>query len=295
MHRLAAILAILATLGLTSCDPATIASLAAAIGIPEGTETVPYNGPQNITTNNLVLDGYHFDEGIQISASNVTIRNSLIETGGRDYGIRVATDPAIDHTFQDIDIVGMGTGTLECQYGVGFAHYTADGVDVSNCEDAFKIQKGTITGSLCRDLIPGGGNHADCVQISNGPGPVTATGNFFFAPFRQSNATFQICNDNALVPITIDNVLIEGNVLSGGNVLVNGCVGTGEVVIRNNYLEGFSTRNAQNPEWPEDPNPALHHAFIVNLNATHCGNVWYDNTEEYPTGSSEPFPADSPC
>lgn len=159
---------------------------------------------------------------------------------------------------------------------------------MQGCEDGVRVfSDTTITGSMIWNLDTTVGDpspHADAIQTTYGGDNVIITGNYFFAPWRFSNAVFQIAGNT--IPVT--NWLIEDNVLSGGNYLFNGSVSSG-VIARNNILEDRSTKfpadNGSNP--PE----VINRGLVVNMTLNHCGNVW----EDFNNPETDPYPADEEC
>lgn len=200
---------------------------AATTGVPEGTDLVESEGV-TVTEPGTVLEGIHFRGAVVIEADDVTIRNSLVETGTSKYPIHIRGGTT-GILIEDVEVDNMG-GT-----GIGIL-YSGEGatlrrLDIHSAEDGIRIQGSNLTleASYIHDMHRQPDGHHDTVQIRSGNN-VTLHGNTLLA-YRADqddpmNAAIQIGSLLGDEPIT--NLMVIGNYLNGGNLTINGG-GRGEV------------------------------------------------------------------
>jgi hypothetical protein len=107
-------------------------------GIAPGTRLTDA-GKLTITRDGTVIDARDISGPIYIKADNVTIRNSRVTYGG-DYLIRIYAGFK-NATIEDTELIcpkdTKGTA-------IAFGRYTADGVDVTGCKNAFLTTGGNV-------------------------------------------------------------------------------------------------------------------------------------------------------
>ena len=193
---------------------------AGSTGVPAGTQLEPSDG-MRITEDNTVIDGLHVRGSITIDADNVTIRNTLVQTGTSLYPINVANDTT-GTLIENVEVDNEG-GT-----GIGiFLQGTATvrKVNVHSAEDGIRIQEDDvlIEDSYIHDLQPYDGGHHDTIQIRSGD-DVTLRGNNLqaYVPSLDTplNASLQIGSLAGDDPIS--NLRVIGNLMNGGNFTING-------------------------------------------------------------------------
>jgi len=193
---------------------------AASTGVPAGTHLESSDGLR-ITKDNTVIDGLHVQGSITIEADNVTIRNTLIETGTSLYPIHV-TSGTTGAVIENVEIDNQG-GT-----GIGMflqGTTTVRNADIHSAEDGIRIQADNvlIEDSYIHDLQRYDGGHHDTIQIRSGD-DVTIRGNNL-QPYRAStadpmNSALQIGSLSGDDPIS--NLRVIGNLMNGGNFTING-------------------------------------------------------------------------
>jgi hypothetical protein len=126
-------------------------------GIAPGTR-LTQTGKLTITKDNTVIDARDIRGPVYIKADNVTVRNSRVTYGG-DYLIRIYAGFK-NATIEDTELVCPKDTKGSA---IAFGRYSADGVDVTGCKNAFLTTGGNVqvTNSLW---------NGDEVEISLGRG-----------------------------------------------------------------------------------------------------------------------------
>lgn len=227
---------------------------ASTTGVPDGLRLRP-SGSLTITEDGTVVDGLHVQGRITIDADDVTVRNTLVEWRGSTYPIRVARGVS-GALIEDVEVDNMGSSGLGIFFNGGSG--TVRRADIHSSEDGIRIQASNVTveESYIHDLARRVGGHHDAIQIRSGSN-VTIRGNNLQAYVPSTgeymNAALQIGSLSGSTPIS--NLLVEGNLMNGGNYTVNGG-GRGEVasarytgnVFGPNYRYG-AVANLQGSSW----------------------------------------------
>ena len=190
----------------TNCLP-----VPSACGFPDATNTgVPagwspiqtVNGDMSVTTAGATLDGWDIHGCLDISAPNVTIRNSRVGCAVWSINAR-GTGLLLDHV-----TVSCGGTAGKGVVGVTF---TAVALDVSGCEDGFYIDPAgaTIRDSYVHDLFHASGAHTDSVQVVAG-GQVVVDHNTLENPDPQGSSVISADTTD------VRDVIVRGNLLAGG-------------------------------------------------------------------------------
>ncbi len=205
-------------------------------GVPAGRVLAPSAGLV-VSTPGAVVDGLDIDGCVLVTASDVTIRNSRIRCGQPTGGVAVRVSGAQNLVIEDTEIDGLGTA----QVGVGWSAYTLRRVNIHGVADGARFGSGvTIESSWIHDMVSIGTLHADALQTTTASNTVIR-GNYL-DPRNRATGAFH----NAAIMLgsetgtrTVRNVLIEGNVLGGGNFSVNvrGDINAETVVVRDNVFE----------------------------------------------------------
>ncbi|MCP3919068.1 MAG: hypothetical protein GY711_26290 [bacterium] len=190
---------------------------------PDATNTGPTNpsaltsvGSMTVTTDGALIENVRVGGTLRIKANNVTVRNFIVDGGGgSSYGIR-ATDGYQGIVIEDGEVKNV---VSSCIYGGGF---TARRLNVHESGgDGFKTT-GNVLVEHCwiHHLGTNPGAHADGNQTRYGSNFVFRANNFDMpitvpGPYK-SNAALIIQTGEG----PIDNVLIEGNWVNGGNFTV---------------------------------------------------------------------------
>ncbi|WP_369140394.1 hypothetical protein [Modestobacter versicolor] len=188
-------------------------------GVPAGTVLEP-SGDLEVTEEGAVVDGLDVDGCVVVRADDVTIQNTRIRCGDPDTAnvVQVA-DGVTGLLVQDTEIDGMGTADI----GVGWSDYTLRRVEIHRTNDGARLGDDVlIERSWIHDMTRQGELHPDCVQATQGVG-ITLRGNNLDVPARDigdlNNAAIMLGSETG--KRRLEQVLVEGNWLNGGNYTVN--------------------------------------------------------------------------
>jgi len=190
-------------------------------GVPAGT-SLRKIGSLVVRTNGVVITGKDVKGCIDVRASNVTIRRTRIRCPGW-YGIRLHTGHK-NLLVEDVEIDGMSSGV---GVAIGFSNYTLRRANIHHVVDGPRMGDNTVVeDSYIHHLDICRGCHNDGIQSGGGRNLIIRRNNIQH-PHRQTAAIFLTS-----VVAPIDNVLISGNVLNGGNYTIYAGEGTGSPNIR---------------------------------------------------------------
>jgi hypothetical protein len=264
-------------------------------GVPAGTtlKTVPgqvssgtgwsYSaaGQQvNVTGNGAVLSGLSFSGDINITASNVTIKNDLVVTGG-SFGIILRHTANV--TIQNSTVSGLNLTSGRVDTAISDAYGDSTGMvvkanNISDCRSAVQLTAGLVTGNYLHDPGYIAGDHTNGVIANGGTGQLTVSDNTILDNLGQTDAV-TIDTNQVAGPVT--NKVIENNLLSGGSYVIYGGTAFGHstsgIVIQDNrFGQGFYSKSGQF-------GPAAY------FDHTGAGNVWSGNVWDS-TGATIPAP-----
>jgi len=211
---------------------------------------IPYTGPNKITTPGTVIENVIFSRGITITAANVVIRNFKIDASNDFYGINTS---GINVLIEDGEITGALSSLV-----VG-GNFTLRKVNLHEGQsDAIKGGVNILVEACwIHRLGMKVDAHADGLQVRDGKNiifrgnnmdmPVPGSAGYPGTPYK-SNANFII--DQSQGPV--DNILIEGNWLNGGNFTIYNTKGATNVRVINNKFGKdykFGYKNGQFADW----------------------------------------------
>jgi hypothetical protein len=197
-------------------------------GVPAGTVLTPLGG-YTVTTPGAVIDAKDISGQVTIAAANVTIRRSRFTGGNDQYAIYVRSGSVRveDSEFRG----GYHTAAIAFDNWVGVRLNVHDMPD-----DGFKLgSNATLQDSWVHDFTPESGAHADGLQMQNGVTNSNVIHNFINIA---GNAALFLAPD--LGPTTNGPLLVDGNILGGGNYTLynvdgnNGQYFVHNITIRNN-------------------------------------------------------------
>jgi hypothetical protein len=236
-------------------------------GVPAGTALTP-SGSISVNTPGTVVSHVDVTGTIDVYASNVTITDTQVTTvSDGDPGI-VIHAPATNATIEDSTIAGPSNSNAA---GLAIHNTTQDPITVKqvyihNASDGVVGLQTTSDSYIVTDgIVPGA--HVEPVYIPGGNGPsgpeTTVDHNTLLDPQDQVAAVFG--DDHAYGTLT--NVTVDGNLMAGGDYVVElGCAGDGEqnISVENNRFSTIYYRNG-----------GQYGSSAVNLGATAwSGNVW---------------------
>lgn len=244
----------------TTTTPPSTWPDATTTGVPKGVTLTPMGGT-TVNTANTVIEGKLINGTINVAANNVTIRKCKLEGKGDPYAIRVQSGNV---TVEDCEICGQWTTAI-----LAFDNWTMRRCNVWGLPaDGVKIgDNSTLEACYFHDFDMASGEHADCGQIQNGVRNVVIRGNNLSSAGngKLGNAALFMAPD--LGPSSDGPVLIENNLLGGGNYTLY-CVdgNNGQYFIKNITIRGNRFKR-----------DARYGATNVNVDVAWSGNVWHDN------------------
>jgi len=230
------------------------------------------NGNMTITTNGTVVDGRYIKGFLIIRASNVTIRNTLVEGGvasgnGAIIDIQSGTNILLDHV-----TVTVANPSVYLD-GIWGDNLTGQYLDVSGSVDGMKLgSNSTIKNSYIHNMRffsndpnqGGGSTHNDAIQILEGTNILLEGNNMVMV--ASDNASVQITQDFG----TVSNVTIQSNWMDGGGCTVN--IAHKSQPLNNVFV--YNNRFGRNTGFSGC-------ALLVStqVNITQSGNVYDDNNQ----------------
>jgi hypothetical protein len=225
-------------------DPVTDGGTAGAVlavdaqtGVPAGTVLTPMTGNLIVKTPGYVLQNVDLQGCLVIKATDVVVRNSRITCGSPPGLAVIQTAPtAYRFTIEDSEVDGAG----RAQIGLGYSNITARRVEVRNTVDGVRAAWHVLLeDSWVHSMVRVGDLHPDAVQTTGGR-DIVIRGNTLDPMTSDSgdlmNAAIMIGSETSDTGLL--DVLIENNVLDGGNYTVNmrGDTVFTNVVFRNNVF-----------------------------------------------------------
>jgi hypothetical protein len=207
-------------------------------GVPPGATLTPRLGNVVITVDGSTLENLDVTGCINVRANNVTIRNVRVSCARSADNVAVRLAKGYRGLLvEDSEVDGMGT----TQVGIGYSQFTLRRVEVRNTGDGIRIGSGSsVEGSWVHDMVRLGALHPDAIQTTGGTG-IIIRGNTLSpansATGDPNNAAIMMGSEEAP---QLASVLVEDNVLSGGNMTVNvrGDTVVQDVVVRRNVFSG---------------------------------------------------------
>jgi len=204
-------------------------------GVPPGTKllTVPgqvSSGPGwsysasaqavHVTGNGAVLSGLNIPYVVSITASNVTIKDDQIVTGGA-YAVALRHTSGV--TVEDDAISGLNTGSGRVNAAVADLYGDSTGMviednNISLFRNGVQVSSGLVHGNWIHDCgyIPG--DHTNGVIDNGGTDQLTVTDNTICINLDQTDAV--TLDDLAGNPVS--NKTIDGNLMGGGSYVIYG-------------------------------------------------------------------------
>ncbi len=214
-------------------------------GVPAGTVLTP-SGSLNITTPGTVIDALEVNGCITVSASNVTIKRTLVHGGGCYEPIHVASGTNLQVFDTEID----GERSAMCGESIGPENYTITRVNAHSCSDGPRLAGTgpiTIQDSWIHDLSNLPNDHGDGIQSYGHTGGTVVVRHNTIA--GGSNAAFFTADGSS------GDMIIDSNLMSGGGftlrVYDNRVRVTNNLIVAGSYQFGpvhaFSAPGASDP------------------------------------------------
>jgi len=192
----------------TTVPPNTSWPNASTTGVPTG-KALKASGDLTITADNTVIDGYNITGTVNVEAKNVVIKNSKIHDGGY-FGVYVRSGNV---TIIDSELFNNSAAAIV------FDNWTAIRVNIHGmAEDGVKLGSNTtLQDSYIHDFAGEAGAHADGAQLQGGLENVTIRHNYIvpLSVATPENSALFLAPD--LGPSSTGPVVIDNNLLGGGN------------------------------------------------------------------------------
>ena len=209
---------------------------AATTGVQAGTNLTTHSGALTLSTAGQVVSGLVITGGVQITASNVTLENCIIEVPSSspwDIGIAGGLTGV---TLENCEIIGAGSAGPVGSYGIyvqGNSQVTINSVNMHDVGQGLVLNDGQVTleNSYIHDLHAGSGTHYEDI------GYFGAAKSSTFSLNIQNNTLINENNQTAVVFLqnyfgALSNVTVNNNILVGGDYTV--------------YSDGSATSNPVN-------------------------------------------------
>jgi Right handed beta helix region len=220
----------------------------------------------NVTGNGAVLTGLSIPCNLNITASNVTINDDKVLTGGT-YGITIQHTANV--TIENSTVSGLNQTTGRVNYAIDDLYSDSTGLviknnDVADWRIGVNVAGGQVTGNYIHDPGYIAGDHTDGLYDNGGTMPLTISGNTILNNLTEVDAIFLSSNAGA----TISNKTITNNLLAGGGYAI---------------YAGSHARSASNIVIRENRFSQLYYPSggrygpIADFDPRGKGNVWSDN------------------
>jgi len=266
-------------------------------GVPAGTtlKAVPsqltsgpgwsYNASTStvtVTAKGTVLSGLAITGTLQISASNVTVKNVQVTSGG-NFGISLAHTTGV--TIQNSTISGQNSTAGRVSYAIDDVYGDSTGMiikanNISNFRTAIQVSTGQVDSNYIHDPGFVAGDHTNGIYVNGGTQPLMIWNNTIFDSMGQTDAI----NLDAGTPgpgAPVANKTVSDNLLAGGAYTIYGGAASGSptsnIVIQDNrFGQLYYAKSGLY-------GPAYY------FNAAGTGNKWTMNIWDT-TGQSVPSP-----
>jgi len=231
-------------------------------GVPAGT-SLSSSGSLTVTRDGAVVDSKLVKGSITVKADNVTIRRTKIENEAL-YPIQIKSGYR-GLVVEDTEIDGNGVASVAVLRG----EYTLRRVNIHAVKDGPRIEGDNVVieDSYIHHLTRVPEGHHDTIQIRRGVGIIIRHNNLQAYNDRLDDPMNAVIQTGSLIGL-VSNVLIERNLLNGGNYsLAAGGPSIQQWVARNNrFGRDFRYAVARN----------------VDAHDVWEGNVWHDTGEPVP-------------
>jgi hypothetical protein len=192
-----------------------------------------------VSGNGAVLSGLYISCDLNIGASDVTVKDVRVVTGG-DFAISLRH--ASDVTIEDSTISGSNATSGRVDAAIKDVYGDSTGTVVRNDNISyFRIGVEVSAGLVARNYIhnPGyvSGDHTNGVYVNGSNAHLTIEGNTILNPLGQTDAITLNASSSGQ---TVANKTIEGNLIAGGDYVIYGGASAGNatsnIVIKGNWF-----------------------------------------------------------
>ena len=219
-----------------------------------------------------VLDGLDIRANLDITASNVTVKNSRISETGDSFGISLRHTSKV--TIQDSEITGPSTGSTRLMVGIKDIYGDSTGTqilrnDIARTSTGVQMESGLIQDNYIHDMGYKSGDHLNGITSNGSTALLTIRHNTVLNSFDQTDAISLFEDFGVQANRTIDNNLVAG----GGYTIYGGAnpggAATSNIHITNNRFSRLYYPNggSYGPVTAYAPSGAGN---------TWTGNIWDD-------------------
>jgi uncharacterized protein DUF4082 len=182
--------------------------------------------------NGAVLDGLNLSHGIDITASDVTIRNVRVSETGESFGIGLRHTKNV--TIEDSDIFSPQTGSGRLMVAIKDIYSDSSGLkilrnDMWNTSTAVEIDAGLVQDNYIHDLALTGGDHINGTTSNASDGStLTLRHNTVLNKYQQTDA-ISLFEDFGVQA----NRVIDDNLMAGGGYTLYGGANPGGAATSN--------------------------------------------------------------
>ena len=265
-------------------------------GVPAGTalKSVPgqvssgpgwhYNAATNaviVTVNGTVLSGLSIPDNLTIDASNVTVKDVQVVTGGA-FGISLTHTTGV--TIENSVISGQNSTTGRVNEAIDDVYGDSTGMvikdnNISLFRIAVQVSTGLVDGNYIHDPGYIAGDHTNGVVTNGGTEPLVIENNTIFNSQGQTDA---ISVDPATAGTSVANKTIENNFLAGGGYAIYGGDGQANTTTSNIVIKGNRFGQLYYPKSGQ-------FGPVAYFTSTGTGNLWSGNYWDT-TGQTIPAP-----
>jgi hypothetical protein len=215
-----------------------------------------------------VLDGLNIPYNVDITAANVTIKNSRITVRGEGFGISIRR--AANVTIANNEISGPDAGSGRLMVGIKDIYADSSNLqvlrnDIWHTSTGVQIDQGLIEDNYIHDMGYVSGDHLNGTTSNGGTKQLTIRGNTVLNQHNQTDAIslFQDFGRQA-------NRTIEGNLLAGGGYTLYGGANPGAAdtsnikVTNNRFARTFYGKSG-------------YYGPVTAFDKSDSGNVWSGN------------------
>ncbi|GAA2106767.1 hypothetical protein GCM10009841_26260 [Microlunatus panaciterrae] len=236
-------------------------------GVPAGTTLSSYTGPTTITTAGTVIDSKKITGCLNIKADNVTIKNSLIQSGGCFFNV-LSDNGNTGLKLTDVEIDGQGNTSGDS--AINGSNFSCLRCDLHGTVDGAKAGSNVvIQDSYIHDLSMTSGSHNDGIQ-SLGTTSLRIVHNTIIIKAGSTSAIILSTGSAS----NMRNVLIDSNLLGGGAYTVYGgyLAGTDDL----SKVSNISITNNQFTTQIFPKSGAYGPLTSTDSPVVVSGNTWYD-------------------
>jgi hypothetical protein len=252
-------------------------------GVPTGTTLKPVPGQVSsgpgwhwnatygeviVTGNGTVLSGLYIPGTLDIEASNVTVKNDQIVTGGA-FGISLRHTTGV--TIENSTISGQNatTGRVDAAISDVYCDSTGMVIEDNNISDfriGIQIPTGLVKGNYIHDPGYVSGDHTNGIMAVGTTEPMTIENNTVFNDLGQTDAITLNASGSGQA---VANKTVVGNLLAGGGYVIYGGAAHSDPT-SNIVIEGNRFSQIYYPK-------SGYYGPDAYFDSTGTGNVWSGN------------------